>query len=158
MAAQENESFLDARVFEEMFVRPLLPHREKTALLIFEFGAFGQAQFRRALRVSRPPRSVPRQAASGVPLRGGDPQPGVSGPGLLRLPARAWRGPRLQRVVEDAGTAPPDRDSGFGDGGLSGLPRAPAPRARVRRGGGRLRALSRGTGSESRKRASPCAS
>jgi uncharacterized protein YecE (DUF72 family) len=28
-----------------MFLRPLLPHREKTALLIFEFGAFGRRSF-----------------------------------------------------------------------------------------------------------------
>src|SRR5450756_1128914 len=33
------------RQFEEMFVRPLLPHRRKTALLIFEFGAFGRRSF-----------------------------------------------------------------------------------------------------------------
>jgi uncharacterized protein YecE (DUF72 family) len=45
-AGRENEAFLDARVFEEMFLRPLLPHRRKTALLIFEFGAFGPRSFR----------------------------------------------------------------------------------------------------------------
>jgi uncharacterized protein YecE (DUF72 family) len=44
-AGRENPSFLDAGVFEEMFVRPLLPHRPKTALLIFEFGAFGPRSF-----------------------------------------------------------------------------------------------------------------
>jgi uncharacterized protein YecE (DUF72 family) len=44
-AGKENETFLDTRVFEEMFLRPLLPYREKTALLIFEFGAFGQRSF-----------------------------------------------------------------------------------------------------------------
>lgn len=45
LAGQENENFLDAQVFEEMFVRPLLVHKEKTALLIFEFGAFGRRSF-----------------------------------------------------------------------------------------------------------------
>jgi uncharacterized protein YecE (DUF72 family) len=45
MAGKENEAFLDAGIFQEMFVRPLLPHREKTALLIFEFGAFGPRSF-----------------------------------------------------------------------------------------------------------------
>jgi uncharacterized protein YecE (DUF72 family) len=44
-AGRENPTFLDAGVFEEMFVRPLLPHRPKTALLIFEFGAFGPRSF-----------------------------------------------------------------------------------------------------------------
>ena len=44
-AGRENEAFLDAHVFREMFVRPLLAHREKTALLIFEFGAFGRRSF-----------------------------------------------------------------------------------------------------------------
>jgi uncharacterized protein YecE (DUF72 family) len=44
-AGQENEAFLDPRVFEEMFVRLLLPHRRKTALLIFEFGTFAKRSF-----------------------------------------------------------------------------------------------------------------
>lgn len=41
----DNENFLDARLFEEMFVRPLLPYRNKTALLIFEFGSFSRTSF-----------------------------------------------------------------------------------------------------------------
>ncbi|HTQ55685.1 MAG TPA: DUF72 domain-containing protein, partial [Bryobacteraceae bacterium] len=45
MAGKDNETFLDPHVFEEMFVRPLLPHQSKTALLIFEFGAFGRRSF-----------------------------------------------------------------------------------------------------------------
>ncbi|HEX3745356.1 MAG TPA: DUF72 domain-containing protein [Bryobacteraceae bacterium] len=44
-AGRENENFLDSRMVREMFLRPLLPYREKTALLIFEFGAFGQRSF-----------------------------------------------------------------------------------------------------------------
>jgi uncharacterized protein YecE (DUF72 family) len=44
-AGRENEGFLDAHMLQEMFLRPLLPYREKTALLIFEFGAFGQRSF-----------------------------------------------------------------------------------------------------------------
>ena len=44
-AGKENEAFLDARMFYEMFARPLLPHRAKTAFLIFEFGAFGPRSF-----------------------------------------------------------------------------------------------------------------
>jgi uncharacterized protein YecE (DUF72 family) len=47
-AGRENEAFLDAHVFKEMFLRPLLPHQPKTALLIFEFGAFGQRSFHNA--------------------------------------------------------------------------------------------------------------
>ena len=42
---QDNEAFLDAHVFEEMFLRPLLPHKQKTALLIFEFGQLGKRSF-----------------------------------------------------------------------------------------------------------------
>ena len=34
-AGKPNEMFLDAAAFQEMFLRPLLPHRTKTALLIF---------------------------------------------------------------------------------------------------------------------------
>lgn len=41
----DNEAFLDAHVFEEMFLRPLLPHKAKTALLIFEFGQLGKRSF-----------------------------------------------------------------------------------------------------------------
>ena len=44
-AGKPNEAFLDARALEEMFLRPLLPHRAKTALLIFEFGTFGRSSF-----------------------------------------------------------------------------------------------------------------
>ena len=44
-AGKDNESFLDARVFHEMFARPLLPYRDKTALMIFEFGAFNRRGF-----------------------------------------------------------------------------------------------------------------
>ncbi len=41
-AGKENESFLDAAMFREMFLRPLWPYRNKTALLIFEFGTFAR--------------------------------------------------------------------------------------------------------------------
>jgi uncharacterized protein YecE (DUF72 family) len=44
-AGVDNPSFLDPSVFYEMFVRPLLPHRNKTALLVFEFGAFSRKSF-----------------------------------------------------------------------------------------------------------------
>ena len=44
-AGKPNEAFLDARALEHMFLRPLLPHRAKTGLLIFEFGAFGRQSF-----------------------------------------------------------------------------------------------------------------
>ena len=36
----KNELFLDSRAITEMFLRPLLPYCDKTALVIFEFGAF----------------------------------------------------------------------------------------------------------------------
>ncbi len=41
-AGQPNEAFLDAGMLKEMFLRPLWPHRRKTGLLIFEFGAFSR--------------------------------------------------------------------------------------------------------------------
>jgi uncharacterized protein YecE (DUF72 family) len=44
-AGTDNEGFLDAQMLREMFLRPLLPYRDKTALLIFEFGAFGRRAF-----------------------------------------------------------------------------------------------------------------
>jgi uncharacterized protein YecE (DUF72 family) len=42
---KENQAFLDRAMLEEMFLRPLAPHRERTALLIFEFGSFSRRSF-----------------------------------------------------------------------------------------------------------------
>ena len=41
-AGKDNESFLDAELLKEMFLRPLWPYHGRTALLIFEFGAFSR--------------------------------------------------------------------------------------------------------------------
>ena len=47
-AGKENDAFLDARMFREMFLRPLAPYRRQTALLIFEFGTFSRRSFAEA--------------------------------------------------------------------------------------------------------------
>lgn len=39
---KENPAFLDAKVFEAAFAKRLLPHRERVACLIFEFGTFSK--------------------------------------------------------------------------------------------------------------------
>lgn len=44
-AGQENPDFLSARLFYEMFARPLLPYRDRVAVLIFEFGMFSRRAF-----------------------------------------------------------------------------------------------------------------
>jgi uncharacterized protein YecE (DUF72 family) len=44
-AGRENASFLDARMFSELFCRPLSPYRDRVAALIFEFGAFPRKMF-----------------------------------------------------------------------------------------------------------------
>jgi uncharacterized protein YecE (DUF72 family) len=44
---RENDAFLDADLLREAFVRPLESYRDKTALLIFEFGAFSPRAFAR---------------------------------------------------------------------------------------------------------------
>jgi uncharacterized protein YecE (DUF72 family) len=44
-AGKLNETFLDAAALREMFLRPLRPYAGRTALLIFEFGAFGRRSF-----------------------------------------------------------------------------------------------------------------
>jgi uncharacterized protein YecE (DUF72 family) len=41
-AGRENESFLNSEMLYEMFLRPLLEHREKTGPLIFEFGSLSR--------------------------------------------------------------------------------------------------------------------
>jgi uncharacterized protein YecE (DUF72 family) len=44
-AGRENEFFLSTDLLREQFLRPLEPYRNKTALLIFEFGAFSPRTF-----------------------------------------------------------------------------------------------------------------
>jgi uncharacterized protein YecE (DUF72 family) len=44
-AGKENESFLHVGMMREMFLQPLLRYRQKTALLIFEFGTFAHRSF-----------------------------------------------------------------------------------------------------------------
>ena len=44
-AGRENQSFLDAEVFERFFARRLERYKDRVATLIFEFGAFNQTTF-----------------------------------------------------------------------------------------------------------------
>lgn len=44
-AGQANPEFLDGNALREKFLQPLAPHRAKTAVLIFEFGAFSRRSF-----------------------------------------------------------------------------------------------------------------
>ncbi len=44
-AGRQNPDFLNSGMLEEMFLGPLAPYREKTALLIFEFGTFAKRSF-----------------------------------------------------------------------------------------------------------------
>jgi uncharacterized protein YecE (DUF72 family) len=44
-AGAENESFLDADLLKESFLRALAPYRDRAALLIFEFGTFSKKTF-----------------------------------------------------------------------------------------------------------------
>jgi uncharacterized protein YecE (DUF72 family) len=44
-AGHNNEFFLNANRFSEMFCQPLMPFREQIAVLIFEFGGFGRAAY-----------------------------------------------------------------------------------------------------------------
>ncbi len=44
-AGLENESFLDAELLKQSFLRPLEAHRDRTALVIFEFGSFAKKTF-----------------------------------------------------------------------------------------------------------------
>jgi uncharacterized protein YecE (DUF72 family) len=47
-AGLENPSFLDARLFLDAFLRPLIPYHRNTGVLIFEFGAFARSTFPKA--------------------------------------------------------------------------------------------------------------
>src|ERR1017187_6362663 len=74
---------------------PALAAPEEDAAADLRVRRFRSAQLPRDERVCRSPGSVPGPITSGIPLRGGDPQPRVSEEGLLLLPARPQRGPRL---------------------------------------------------------------
>src|ERR1700730_12812864 len=41
-AGQPNDHFLNARAFEQLFIRRLAPYRDRVATLIFEFGTFNK--------------------------------------------------------------------------------------------------------------------
>jgi len=45
LAGLENPTFLDSGLFEQAFLRPLEPWRNRVGVLIFEFGAFRQKSF-----------------------------------------------------------------------------------------------------------------
>jgi uncharacterized protein YecE (DUF72 family) len=44
-AGKDNEAFLDGHMLREMFLRPLMPYRDRVAVLIFEFGTFSKRSF-----------------------------------------------------------------------------------------------------------------
>lgn len=44
-AGTRNEHFLDAKLFEQAFLRPLEPYRDRVAAIVFEFGAFSHTEF-----------------------------------------------------------------------------------------------------------------
>lgn len=44
-AGLANEGFLNARLFEAAFLRPLAPYRERVAAMIFEFGTMGKRHY-----------------------------------------------------------------------------------------------------------------
>ena len=46
-AGKANTSFLDHRLFEAAFLRPLEPYRDRVATLMFEFGTFPKRSFQR---------------------------------------------------------------------------------------------------------------
>jgi uncharacterized protein YecE (DUF72 family) len=68
-----NPSFLDAALFEELFLNPLAPYREQIAVLIFEFGAFSRTAYpgvREFVReLDRFLAAIPRQMRYAVEIR-----------------------------------------------------------------------------------------
>jgi uncharacterized protein YecE (DUF72 family) len=72
-AGQENEAFLDAHILTEMFLRPLLPYRDQTGVLIFEFGTFGKRSFEEVgafvERLNPFLKALPKEFRYGVEIR-----------------------------------------------------------------------------------------
>ena len=75
-AGLENESFLDAHMLREMFLRPLLPYRDQTAVLIFEFGTFLRRTFENVgdflERLDPFLRALPREFRYAIEIRNPD--------------------------------------------------------------------------------------
>src|ERR1039458_3168220 len=69
----ENESFLNAELFERMFLRPLQPYSDRVCALLVEFGTFSQRQYADvrpfARDLSRFLEALPRGWRYGVELR-----------------------------------------------------------------------------------------
>ena len=97
-AGQENDAFLNADMLKEMFLRPLWPHRHKTACADLRIRRVRQARLRRPRRVPRAPGPVPGRAAAAVPLRRGGSQSGV--------PARRTISPACARAAWRTSTTP----------------------------------------------------
>ena len=127
-AGSENEAFLDRQVLREMFLRPLLPYRSKTAVLIFEFGAFGKRSFAGLGefldRLDPFLSGLPPEFRYAVEIRNPE---FLDKDYFSCLRSHRYRA-RLQCLVEDAGTAGADRDPGRRDCRFSSVPGPVAPR------------------------------
>jgi hypothetical protein len=103
-AGRENESFLDAAMLREMFLRPLEPYRGKTALVIFEFGALSRRAFEAPAQVLEPLdrflAALPDGFRYAVEVRTGSCSPRYFG----ACGRTAWR--TSQRLVAHAGRRP----------------------------------------------------
>jgi len=75
-AGLENPTFLDARLFLDAFLRPLIPYHANTGVLIFEFGAFAKSAFAKVEnfleRLDPFLANLPREFRYGVEIRNQD--------------------------------------------------------------------------------------
>ncbi len=89
----------------------------------------------RALAICRGARHFPPMLARGLPLRRGNQERRVSGARVFRLPTRARRRARLQRMNAHAQVAGSDRHSRGLRDAVHGAAGAPSPRPSLRAGG-----------------------
>ena len=101
-AGTVNEGFLDPKLFKELFARPLWRHRDRVAVLMFEFGAIARSTFARPEEFYERLGPFLDALPPGIPLRGRNPQPRVSGRGVFLDPPRSQHGPPFQRLDADA--------------------------------------------------------
>ena len=141
-AGQENEHFLDAKVFARHFAKLLEPHRDRLGPLIFEFGTFNKSTFPDAVVFMTRLESFLVALPEGLPLRRRAQEPRIPVACLFRDARRPQRGPRLQRLDANAHAGRSGAVAGGVHGGFHRGSCPAAEGAELRGRGEEIRAIS----------------
>lgn len=120
-----NESFLNAGLLDELFLKPLAPYGDRAALLVLEFGTYSKSDFASVAEFAE------ALDAFLAALRRRGPQPRISGAGVFSDTEAARHCARIQRLVENAGASRTDGASRCIYSGLYCRARTAARRAQL---------------------------